>query len=285
MAYLPLKKLLSEYFFKEDLQKACRIIDEPTSYNNDKLISIIQREWERHGNDKYDLFDILDRPTLSRICDAYNLDHRGNKSELLKRLKKEKILEDGKKKKILIFGGISGVGGISALAIVSYLGLGFAFLTFIGVDISQIQSPLGSIVAEDFDVTNRPLIAGDQVRITSNSLLFDVKNFGEIPNESGQRKILVVMTNSSEGLTKEILSQRPGDVNSLMVIMPSQKISIILEEEILQAIDLSIQSNMDLFLGIVLEYNYGDNKTGEYGYIGKYNPDEQYFDVIESWAN
>ena len=42
---------------------------------------------------------------------------------------------------------------------------------------------------------------------------------------------------------------------------------------------------MDLFLGIVLEYNYGDNKTGEYGYIGKYNPDEQYFDVIESWAN
>lgn len=161
--------------------------------------------------------------------------------------------------------------------------IGYYLLVFFPINTEVVEPE--PVVPQDIDTTNRPLIAGDQVRITDNSLLFDVKNFGEIPNESGQRKILVVMTNSSEGLTREILSQRPGDVNPLMVIMPSQKISIILEKEILLAIDTSIQSNMDLFLGIVLKYNYGDNKTGEYGYIGKYNPDQQYFAVIESWAD
>ncbi len=139
-------------------------------------------------------------------------------------------------------------------------------------------------ISQGVDTTNRPLIAGNKVRITDNSLLFDIQNFGEIPNESGQRKILVVMTNSSEGLTREILSQRSGSVNPLMVIIPSQKISIILEEEILEGIDKAIQSDLDLFLGIVLQYGYGENKTGEYGYIGKYNPNYQYFDIIESWT-
>ena len=55
--------------------------------------------------------------------------------------------------------------------------------------------------------------------------------------------------------------------------------------EILHVIDDSIEKDLDVFLGIELRYNYGDQKTGEYGYIGKYNPEGQYFDIIETWAN
>jgi len=155
---------------------------------------------------------------------------------------------------------------------------------FVGTQTTALIKQV-DILQDDFEINNRPWIAGDQVRMTNNSLIYDVENFGKIPNESGERKILVVMTNASEGLTKEILSEMPGSKNSLMVIMPSQKISIILEEQIIQAIDESNELKMDLFLGIVLQYNYGDNKIGEYGYIGKYNTEDQYFDVIESWAD
>lgn len=117
MAYLPLKKLLSEYFQKLDLQNACRKIDEPTSYTNHELEKIILDEWERHGNDKYDLFALLDRPTLSRICDAYSLDHKGTKQVLLNRIKKKKLLDDSKKP-IKISGGIG--GGILILFLALY---------------------------------------------------------------------------------------------------------------------------------------------------------------------
>jgi len=104
MPYMPLEKLLSEYFQKPELQHACANIDEPTSYNNPELITIILNEWENKGRNKYELFEYLDRPTLSRICRAYKIEHRGNWEVLLKRIKKKKLL-DNSHTKIKIGGG------------------------------------------------------------------------------------------------------------------------------------------------------------------------------------
>jgi len=93
MPYLSLEKLLSDYFQKPELQNACDEIDEPTSYNSPELITMILNEWKNKGNDKYELFEYLDKARLSRICKAYKIDHKGSKEVLLKRIRKKKLLE------------------------------------------------------------------------------------------------------------------------------------------------------------------------------------------------
>ena len=129
MAYLPIKKLLDEYFTKEEVQIACEKIDEPTSYNKPKLIKIIIKEWENHGLDKYDLFGILDKKILSRICQAYNIDHIGNKTVLLKKIKKRKLLDDDKRKlKITLSGG--GVIGV-LIILITFIDFGIGTFDFI----------------------------------------------------------------------------------------------------------------------------------------------------------
>jgi len=114
---MPLEKLLSEYFQKPELQQACNDIDEPTSYNSPELITIILNEWENKGRNKYELFEYLDRPTLSRICRAYKIKHKGDREVLLKRIREKKLL-DNSHTKIKIGGGV-GVG--IAVGIVLFL--------------------------------------------------------------------------------------------------------------------------------------------------------------------
>ena len=136
MAYLPLEKLLREYFQRPDLQNACNSIDEPTSYTNEELIKIILKEWERHGNKKYELLKVLDRTVLSRICKAYKLDHRGNQTALVKRMKKAKLLDDSKKP--LKIGG-----GIGVLIVVA------AFVTIYSGGIDTVEIITDSIVNDN----------------------------------------------------------------------------------------------------------------------------------------
>jgi len=121
---MPLKKLLSEYFQKPELQQACFDIDESTSYSSDELITIILKEWKNKGRDKYELFEYLDKPKLSRICNAYKLDHKGSKKELVKRIKKAKLLENDKKRLTIRIGG--SVGALAAILIlIDVLDFGF----------------------------------------------------------------------------------------------------------------------------------------------------------------
>lgn len=127
---MPLKKLLSEYFQKPELQQACFDIDEPTSYSSDELITIILKEWKNKGRNKYELFEYLDKPKLSRICKAYKLDHKGSKKELVKRIKKAKLLENDKKRLTIRIGG--SVGAIAAvLILIDVLDFGIGTFDFI----------------------------------------------------------------------------------------------------------------------------------------------------------
>lgn len=129
MVYLPIRKLLDEYFTKEEVQIACEKIDEPTSYNKPELIKLIIKEWKNHGLDKYDLFGILDKNTLSRICQGYNIEHTGNKTTLLKKIKKRKLLDDDKRKlKITLSGG--GVIGV-LLILITFIDFGIDTFDFI----------------------------------------------------------------------------------------------------------------------------------------------------------
>lgn len=90
---LPLRKLLIEYFEKWELENLLSEIDESTSGIKNELVSRLIHEWENHGRSNYEFFHYLDKPRLSRICKAYQIDHIGSKDVLLKRIKKAKLLE------------------------------------------------------------------------------------------------------------------------------------------------------------------------------------------------
>jgi hypothetical protein len=90
---LSVRKLLETYFDKYDLQDVLDKIDEKVSGNNNELINRIIKNWEQHGYDNYELFEFLERPVLARICEAYRLDSQGSKDVLIRRIKKEKLLD------------------------------------------------------------------------------------------------------------------------------------------------------------------------------------------------
>ena len=141
-----------------------------------------------------------------------------------------------------------------------------------------------SLMREDFDANNRPWLAGDQITIFDDKVKYDIQNFGKIPNEQSEIKFYVIITNTM-GLSKDNLPLEHFKTDPLTVIMPTQKMSIFLSGDILKAIEVVKGTNNFLQLAIILDYTYGNEKNGEYGYIGMYNPETNSFDIIETWAS
>ena len=73
-------------------------------------------------------------------------------------------------------------------------------------------------------------------------------------------------------------------VNPLTVVMPDQKMSIMFTGGVLKGIEAVKETEKSLYLIIILDYTYGNDKHGEYGYIGKYNPETDDFSMIDSWS-
>jgi len=63
---LSIKKLLDDYFSKEQVQDALRDIGEPTSGNKDELVQRVRNNWESHNRDIYELLDFTDKDCRTR---------------------------------------------------------------------------------------------------------------------------------------------------------------------------------------------------------------------------
>ena len=95
---LPVKKLLDEYFSKEEVQGALWDIGEPTSGTKDELVQQLRNNWESHNHDIYELLDFIDEDSLQMICYHYRLDATDAKHDVLKRrIKKANLLGYGSK--------------------------------------------------------------------------------------------------------------------------------------------------------------------------------------------
>lgn len=129
MTYLPLRKLLEVYFVREGLQEACDKIDEPVSPNNPELIDTILREWERHGKNKYDLIKILPTPEIRRICKKYGIDSKGKEKELIKRIKKARLLDPDSPSTVKTHR----IGNIIVIGLIVAIGFSATFVFFNGV--------------------------------------------------------------------------------------------------------------------------------------------------------
>lgn len=143
-----------------------------------------------------------------------------------------------------------------------------------------------SLMREDFDINNRPWIAGDQVRLFENAVVYDIQNFGNIPNHQGEVKFYLIKSDTATiPLNRNELPMERFKTQPLTVVMPTQKMSIFLTGDILKAINEVEDSGGFLQLVIILDYTYGKEKNGEYGYMGKYNPETNDFEIIETWAS
>ena len=90
---LSVKKLLCEYFSKDDVQDALRDIGEPISGTKEELCDELVKNWESFNRDKYELLDFTDEETLQQICHYYNLDATPADHGVLKRrIKKANLL-------------------------------------------------------------------------------------------------------------------------------------------------------------------------------------------------
>jgi len=71
---LSVKKLLDEYFSKEQTRDALRDIGEPVSGNKDRLAWLLRDNWESYNRDIYELLDFTDIDSLEMKCHHYKLD-------------------------------------------------------------------------------------------------------------------------------------------------------------------------------------------------------------------
>ena len=169
----------------------------------------------------------------------------------------------------------------------------FEDLVKLGIFIGGIFTALAVVVLitqtnlmrDDFEITNRPWLAGDQVRIFEDAVIYDIQNFGKTPNHYSEIKFYVVKSNTAEiPLNRDELPEERFKTQPLTVVMPTQKMSIILSGDILKAIEEVKDTGGFLQLVIILDYKYGNEKSGEYGYMGKYNVETNSFNIIETWA-
>ena len=68
---LSVKKLLDDYFSREQIQDALRDIGELTSGNKDELVQRLRNNWESHNRGIYELLDFTDKDSLQMICYYY----------------------------------------------------------------------------------------------------------------------------------------------------------------------------------------------------------------------
>lgn len=92
MVYISFNDLLIKYFSAEQIKKFLKKIGE--TYHDDKqeAVDLIESEWEKHGNSKYDVFKKIDMEMFRQLCKEYGIDSKGKRNELIKRVKKKKLL-------------------------------------------------------------------------------------------------------------------------------------------------------------------------------------------------
>ena len=100
---LSVKKLLNDYFSKEQIRDTLRDIGEPASGNKDRLARRLRDHWKSHNRDIYELQYFADLDSLEMICHHYKLDATFKEKDTLKgRIEKANLLVLDKKPSAVI---------------------------------------------------------------------------------------------------------------------------------------------------------------------------------------
>lgn len=163
---------------------------------------------------------------------------------------------------------------IGLLIVTGILAIGTIMLT---ID-SNHQTEL---FQQDFDTNNRPWIGVDKMDVYNDKIVISFKNYGKIPNGSGT--INVKFTNYF--FEKEDIHSKSEEY-ILHVTMPGQIMKNVITSDMYDEMMLNAKNReWEIFLGAEINYPYKDNSIGNYGFIGKYNPESNKIDILETWGS
>jgi hypothetical protein len=140
--------------------------------------------------------------------------------------------------------------------------------------VQQVQ-----IMQTDSDVNNRPWLGGFNFYVSDIDVKYDYENDGKVPNTGGTFSYYV----SDTEITRDTFSKN-GNTTPLMSIMPSQSIFRTFSGDIMNKIQNVKQGKGDCYLGISIQYEYGNKKSGEYNLIAKYEPKYNTFSILDTWV-
>jgi hypothetical protein len=89
---LGVRTLLGRYFYLDEVKTALTDVGESSTGNKSQLISRLVATWGSHNRDFYDLLDFLDVQTLRVICEDYGLDYGGDRTTILRRIRRADLL-------------------------------------------------------------------------------------------------------------------------------------------------------------------------------------------------
>jgi len=135
----------------------------------------------------------------------------------------------------------------------------------------QLTQEQTNYTREEMDSTLRPWIGISDVQIQANEFVtFDVKNHGRIPARLVRRRSVFDKTKISKD---QLRSTKAEDSDILLFPDATQKMSSILPEE-----------PEYQYVAIMIEYEYANNKHGEYGLIAKRIAETGIFIYLEIFA-
>jgi len=95
---LSAKVLLERYFYLEEVKAALSDIGEPLTGSKPQLIGRLIASWESHNRDLYGLFDFLYTDALRTICKDYGLEFHGDRTALLRRIRRAELITTARKR-------------------------------------------------------------------------------------------------------------------------------------------------------------------------------------------
>jgi len=138
-----------------------------------------------------------------------------------------------------------------AVICIAVTGIIVAGIAFIEVD----------ILRQDFETINRPWIQISEWE-KDKDLEFSYKNFGKIPNSDGK---LIVHVSAQPIERKDF--DNLAVTEQLPPLAPNAELRFRFNPEILATVKNACNSNEELFLGVLISYEYLNDKSGEYGEI------------------
>ncbi len=162
-----------------------------------------------------------------------------------------------------------------------------ALVGFVAYQIHQAKQQM-KITRTEVDMTKqqmdsslRPWIGAEKglVEEKDGTLLFHYQNYGQLPPKSLKLKVWA----SGEEIKREKLVELEGEEwPHIGIIMPDQIKAYILG---LTGIDLIAvkKGQANLWTALVLNYDYADNKKGEYGVIYEYLSEFSHYSIRNEW--
>jgi hypothetical protein len=131
----------------------------------------------------------------------------------------------------------------------------------------------------DSDIYRWFWIGIDVITVVGDEIKLKYKNYGSIPNSRG---MIWAKATSYIPEKKELLQSQNSA--KLQILMPSQTQTSTMKSKELSTLLPHVRNNeIDLYVSAAFDYQYGENRKFQWGFIGKYNPESNEVDILETW--